>query len=92
MEGDRLMIPPVLLFEILSPSTARKDRVLKYQLYENAGAKYYCIVDPENRSAEVFVLGNRKYNALGDLQGGKVTFDLGPCIIVFDFEKLFAGD
>jgi Uma2 family endonuclease len=46
IDGEKLLIPPVLVFEILTPSTARKDRVLKYQLYEKAGVKYYFIVAP----------------------------------------------
>ncbi len=90
-EETPLTSPPVLVFEILSPSIARKDRVLKYQLYELAGVTYYCIVDPENRSADVFKLGNEKnkYRELGGFKDGKITFDLGPCSIAFDFGKIF---
>ncbi|MCP5053770.1 MAG: Uma2 family endonuclease, partial [bacterium] len=53
MEGAKLENTPVVIFEILSPSTAKKDRGLKYELYQNAGVKYYCIVDPETLSTEV---------------------------------------
>jgi Uma2 family endonuclease len=61
-EEEKLTVTPVLVFEILSPSTARKDRVLKYQLYQNSGVTYYCIVDPGTKSAEVFVLRDQKYS------------------------------
>ena len=54
-------IPPVLVFEVLSPSTSRKDRILKYHLYQAAGVKYYCIVDPETKCAEVFMLKYSEY-------------------------------
>lgn len=88
----KLLITPVLVFEIVSPSTARKDKVLKYQLYEKAGVKYYCIVDPETRSAEVFTLGNndQRYRGIGEFQEGKITVDLGKCSIDIDFSKIFA--
>lgn len=80
---------PVMIFEILSPSTARKDRVLKYQLYENAGVKYYCIVDPETNSAEVFVLQKELYRQAEEFKTGKMVFDLGPCRVELDFRKIF---
>jgi Uma2 family endonuclease len=79
------------VFEVLSPSTSRKDRIIKYQLYEEAGVKYYCIVDPETKSAAVFSLQNQKekYREQGDFKEGKMRFDLGPCAIEFDFGKVF---
>lgn len=88
-EGEKLLIPPVLVVEILSPSTARKDKILKYQLYENAGVKYYCLVHPENKCAEVFYLGKKKYKGLGEYRDGRIPLDLGPCTINFDFSLIF---
>jgi Uma2 family endonuclease len=37
----------VLVVEVLSPSTAAKDRNLKMALYEIEQVKYYLIVDPQ---------------------------------------------
>ncbi len=90
IDGDRLLNPPVLVFEILSPSTNRKDRILKYRLYQEASVKYYCIVDPEAKSAEVYSLRDSEYRQMDEFQDGKITFDLGPCRIAFDFAQLFS--
>lgn len=91
-DETKLSITPVLVFEIISPSTDRKDRVIKYKLYEEAGVKYYCIVDPEIKSAEIFELGRRekenKYREKGEFRDGKISFDLETCIISFDFNKI----
>lgn len=38
---------PGLVVEVLSPSTALKDRHTKYYLYEQQGIKYYLIVDTD---------------------------------------------
>ncbi len=89
IEGEKLLIPPVLVFEILSPSTARKDRIIKYQLYEDAGVRYYCLVDPETSSAEVFELKDKNYRKMDTFEKGKVEFDIGECTIRFDFSKVF---
>jgi len=80
---------PVMVFEVLSPSTSLKDKTLKYQLYENAGVKYYCIVDPETDSAAVFVLRKEKYQKSEEFKDGRMVFDLGPCQIHLDFGKIF---
>ena len=89
LEGEKLEIPPVLVFEVLSPSTTRKDRILKYQLYEQAGVKYYCIVNPETKSVDVFVLQKEKYHETGVFKDGKMLFDLGSCKVQLDFSKFF---
>lgn len=52
---------PDLAIEILSPSTARMDRVLKFQLYQRAGVREYWIVDPTIQSVQVCVLQNGAY-------------------------------
>ena len=91
LDGKFLTIAPVLVFEILSPSTSRKDRILKYRLYQAAGVKYYCIIDPENNCAEVFRLVEDKFEDSKDFEGNKMIFDLGPCTIAFDFSKVFDG-
>lgn len=45
---------PDFVIEILSPSTARNDRVTKFNQYEKAGVKEYWIVDPLNEYIEVY--------------------------------------
>jgi len=52
---------PDLVVEILSPSTARKDRVLKFQQYQQAGVREYWIVDPETKSVQVCILQGGLY-------------------------------
>ena len=47
---------PDLVIEILSPSTRRHDRLVKLGLYQKAGVLEYWIVDPENKSVQVFLL------------------------------------
>ena len=55
---------PDLIVEILSPSTATRDKLNKRELYERFGVKEYWIVDPSNKSVEVYLLkdGTLKLN------------------------------
>lgn len=47
---------PDLVVEVLSPSTAAKDRKHKRRLYEAAGVPQYLLIDPAYRFAELYSL------------------------------------
>lgn len=46
---------PDLIVEILSPSSLRNDRLIKLRLYQRAKVREYWIVDPENKTVQVFL-------------------------------------
>ncbi len=52
---------PKLVIEILSPSTALKDRHIKFDIYEEQGVPYYTIIDPETLQYNVYVLTKGSY-------------------------------
>ncbi len=56
-----LDFPPSLVVEILSPSTALRDRHTKYELYQQQGVKYYLIVDADKKNIQVYMLRDGKY-------------------------------
>lgn len=46
---------PDLVVEVLSPSTAKKDRLHKKAVYGTCGVQEYWLVDPENRTIEQYL-------------------------------------
>jgi len=54
MEGAYIVKAPLIIFEVLSKSTAAKDCNLKFELYEQEGVKYYAIVDPKRKQRKTF--------------------------------------
>ena len=52
---------PDLIVEILSESTAKKDKTNKFELYQECGVKEYWIVSPTDQYIELFVLEEGKY-------------------------------
>ncbi len=54
---------PDLIIEILSPSTARMDRFIKYDMYQQAGVREYWIVDPDTKTVMVHTLEDGHYYA-----------------------------
>lgn len=52
---------PDLVIEILSPSTARRDRMIKFQQYQRAGVREYWIIDPDTKTVQVCILESGRY-------------------------------
>ena len=52
---------PNLVVEVLSPSTSRRDRQAKRQLYAQFGVDDYWLINPIARTMEIYVLENGAY-------------------------------
>ena len=59
---DNIRGAPDLLIEILSPSTERRDRIVKRDLYARHGVGEYWLIDPYAKTATVLILGANGYN------------------------------
>lgn len=68
--AKRLMGPPDLIVEVLSPSTARYDRGEKYRAYERHGVREYWIIDPAHETLEVWQLTEGAFQRLGAYASG----------------------
>jgi len=73
---------PDLLIELISPSSVRRDRYVKKELYARFGVKEYWIVDTSNKALEIWKLQNRLYELHCMIEEkGKVT-----SAVLTDFE------
>lgn len=53
---------PDLIIEIISPSTARRDKIEKFNKYEQAKVREYWIVEPQEKMVSAFTLQqNQRY-------------------------------
>lgn len=53
---DRIRVPPDLVVEVLSPSTARNDRIRKLEMFARYGVPEYWMVDPVECRIDVLAL------------------------------------
>lgn len=60
---------PDLLVEILSPSTAKRDRTIKAHLYAGLGVDHYWIVDPKRRRLDAFERDGAGYRHVRTVEG-----------------------
>jgi Uma2 family endonuclease len=75
IEKKYLDFAPSLIIEIISPSTASKDRGEKMELYQSQGVKYYIIVDPQFKKTEVYELVKSQYQPIA-INPESFTFSL----------------
>jgi Uma2 family endonuclease len=67
---DQMLFPPPdLAIEILSPSTEKNDREIKFADYAAHGVSEYWIVDPEEMSIEQYLLEGYAYKLKVKLTG-----------------------
>ncbi|MEM2493637.1 MAG: Uma2 family endonuclease [Nitrososphaerota archaeon] len=56
---------PDLVVEVLSPSTAQRDRTLKKKVYARHGVQEYWIVDPQAQTVEVYEWRPKGFERVG---------------------------
>ena len=85
---------PDLIFEILSPSTGKKDQWEKKKLYETYGVKEYILFDPDGQYINRFLLEADGLYDRGEIMDAQETLKLNsvpdieiPLWVVFGVEK-----
>ena len=74
-----------MIIEILSQSTAYNDRIVKKDIYEANGVKYYMIADPDTKEMVVYELSGGKY-----VETEISFFQLsGNCGLKLDFKTIW---
>ena len=63
---------PTLVVEVLSPTTYRTDRVTKAQLYAKHNVPNYWLIDPDQRTFEVYQLVIDHYDLVANARDAEV--------------------
>ena len=91
LKGTGYYGTPTLVIEISSPTTIRKDKVLKFNKYEKAGVKEYWIVEPDGKFVSVFTLQESKRYGRPETytEENKIQVSIFPDLII-DLSSVFA--
>jgi Uma2 family endonuclease len=63
LDGMKCNGAPDLVVEVLSPSSVRYDKVIKFGKYREAGVREYWIVDPDKNTLQANILRDGAYSA-----------------------------
>jgi len=80
---------PEIIVEIISKSTAKRDEVYKFDIYEREKVKYYIIIYPDDLIAKLYKLDGKKYDKQGDFSKEIYKFEESSCGMTLDFERVF---
>ena len=83
---------PDMIVEILSPSSIKMDRFIKFNKYEQAGVREYWIVEPEGKLVSVFVLQDGRRYGRPEIytEDDKIKVSIFPNLNV-DLKPIFEG-
>ena len=84
---------PDMIIEIISPSSASRDHILKKDLYEKHGVKEYWLVDPINHITTIYRLNKKSSYGAAEIfdEKAKVPVQLFDGLVI-DFEAVFSQE
>lgn len=81
---------PVLIAEVISASTERKDRTAKRELYESEGVACYIIADPETSTLEILQRNDQGRYEVVEINHGSAVIQLNrTCEINLTIRPIF---
>jgi Uma2 family endonuclease len=89
--GEQLVQDPILIVEILSPSTERSDRRLKLPAYQEIGSvREIVLIDADSHHAEVYRRESSRWG-IELVRGGEATLFLASVDLRISIAELYEG-
>ncbi|MBA3351687.1 MAG: Uma2 family endonuclease [Blastocatellia bacterium] len=85
-----ITVAPDWACEITSPSTRGLDRVIKMPRYAEAGVEWIWIVEPRDRSIEIYQLDRGRYVIADGFEGDAVVHPKPFDAVPFDLSELWS--
>jgi Uma2 family endonuclease len=80
---------PLIIVEVISKSTAKRDEKYKFEIYKNEKVLYYVLVYPNELRAKIYKLKEDNYVKEGDFSFEEYTFEDLKCKASIDFSTVF---
>jgi Uma2 family endonuclease len=91
-EDQRFEVVPDWVCEVLSPTTAKKDRIQKMPVYARYGVNFLWLVDPLARTLEAFELQEGRWVISGAFKDDDQVSAPPFAEIVLDLTELWVGE
>lgn len=85
---SRVLVPPDLVIEIISPSSAKRDLEIKRRLYEQFAVPEYWVVDPECHTVMRFLLDGERYGPPAP-HTGSIGYRAGEIVATVDLQRVW---
>lgn len=89
IQGEKLTKTPELIVEVVSPSSAKRDELTKFELYQQEGVKFYILAYPDEQVAKVYRLHEGRYIKVEDFVNEVFDFSVKECALNIDFSRVW---
>ncbi len=86
---EKITRTPSIIFEVVSPSSIKRDELLKFELYQREGVLFYVLVYPDKLVSKVYKNVDGSFQKVGDFSKETCGFDLNHCQIDLDFSRIW---
>lgn len=83
--GEKVLVTPSLVVEVVSSSSTKRDELMKFELYQQEGVLYYILAYPEKRLAKAYINRDGYFTKFGDYSCETVEFDNYGCSLSAQF-------
>jgi Uma2 family endonuclease len=80
---------PLIIVEVISKTTAKRDEKFKFDIYEKEKVPYYIITYPDDCKAKVYKLIDGVYSKEGDFSKETYEFQDLQCHAAINFDTVF---
>ncbi len=87
--GESVTVTPELIIEVVSPSSAKRDEVMKFDLYHRAGVLYYLLVYPDTHSVIIYINKQSGFRQLASCCNSTAEFVIDTCRFSVDFSLIW---
>ena len=79
---------PEIIVEVISPSTAKIDEKIKFDIYQKEGVKYYILAYPNHLFAKIYKNKDGRFKKIGDFEVEELILDV-KCKVNINFDNIF---
>ncbi len=86
---EKVIVTPDLIIEVVSSSSTKRDEVMKFDLYQREGVRYYILAYPDNTLAKVYQNISGCFQKLDDFSKNSLELNINNCTFSIDFSSIW---
>jgi len=87
--AENVVVTPELIIEVVSPSSTKRDEVMKFDLYQREGVLYYLLIYPDKRLIKIYKNQSEGFKRLNDCSDAAMVFAFGKCDLNVDLSSIW---
>ena len=88
--SEKVLVTPILIMEVVSSSSVKRDEVMKFDLYQREGVAFYILAYPQDHLVKIYYNQQGKFIKQQNTASlEKFNFELNNCSFDINFTKIW---